>query len=90
MNPRCEKVVTHDSPPLEVATDQLRDARRAVLELLVAFNHHRVSPCTTMALGNLAMIAGHVNHRSVKQARSRAAQQGQQDLERALHAAMAD
>lgn len=63
------------------------EARAALAGLLRAFRSTPVSPCTTMALGNLAMVAGLVNDPSVEKARRCAAERGETDLESALRAA---
>jgi hypothetical protein len=64
-------------------------AWRAVAELLGDFAHKSLSPCTTLALGNLALVSGHRGEPALIPARRRAAERGESALEQALVAAAA-
>lgn len=64
--------------------NEIHEAKRAVAELLDAFTCASLSPCTSLALGNLAMVAGHGDDPSLIHARRRAAERGESALEQAL------
>lgn len=72
------------------------ESQQAVADLIHDFaplihddpGRHRLSPCTTLALGNLAMVSGHGGDLSVGLARRRAAERRDVSLERAFEAVM--
>lgn len=69
---------------------EIHQARLAVARLLGdfgRFGHDRLSPCTTLALGSLAMVAGHGGDPSIGKARRRAGERRNSALERAFEVA---
>jgi hypothetical protein len=65
----------------------IHEAWQAVAELLGDFARRELSPCTTLALGNLAMVSGHRGDPSLAPARRQAAERRNSALERALRVA---
>ncbi len=68
---------------------EIEEARLVVGELLGVFAYKRLSPCTMLALGNLAMVAGHSDDASIGKARQRASDRQDIALERAFEMATA-
>ena len=70
--------------------NEVHEASLAVAVLLDdfgRFGHDRLSPCTTLALGNLAMVAGHGDDLLICEARRRAGERRKSALERAFEMA---
>ncbi len=66
---------------------EIHEAWSAVAELLGDFAHKRLSPCVSLALGALALTAGHGDDPSIGAARRRAGERGDSTLERAFEVA---
>jgi hypothetical protein len=67
---------------------EVQEAWLAVAELLGNFARKSLSPCTTLALGNLALVSGHHGDPTLTPARQRAGERRDEALERAFEIAM--
>ncbi len=67
--------------------DEARPAVAVLLDDFGRFGHDRLSPCTNLALGNLAMVAGHWDDLSIREARRQAGERRKPALERAFEVA---
>jgi hypothetical protein len=68
--------------------NDVREVRQAVSDLLGDFAGQLLSPCTSLALGSLAVVAGLGSDPSIGKARQRAGERRDAVLERAFEMAM--